>query len=226
MGSRTEGGEAVKVRVLVACERSGVVRDAFRAMGADAWSCDLAPSEVEGQHLQCDVREVLGESWDLLVAHPECRFLCVSGLHWSGRRPGRALETEAAIAFARVFFDATHIPFRAVENPVGVLSTVIRRPDQILQPWQFGADASKATCLWLYGLPALVPVRMVAPRLVASGGKWLMRWANQTDSGQNRLSPGPARAVERSRTYSGVAAAMAAQWFPVVERAVRREVCA
>jgi hypothetical protein len=207
------------LKVLVACEFSGTVRDAFRAHGHDAMSCDLLPTEREGPHYCGDVRDVLGQQWDLLIAHPPCTYLSSSGLHWNKRTPGRAKLTEQAIEFARMLIDATHIPFRAVENPIGCLSTRVREPDQILQPWQFGEDASKATCLWLHGLPRLRPTQFHPPRLVVQNDKWAMRWANQTDSGQNNLGPADDRWAERSKTYHGLAQAMAEQWAEHVTRA-------
>jgi hypothetical protein len=189
---------------LVACEFSGVVRDAFRALGHDAWSCDLLPAEAPGPHIQGDVLQALGEGWDLMIAHPPCTYLASSGLHWNTRRPERAALTEAALAFVLVLADAP-IPRIAVENPIGCLSTRWRKPDQIIQPWQFGHDASKATCLWLKGLPPLQPTD------VLPGGRTARR-ANQTASGQNRLGPSPTRWKERSVTYAGIARAMAEQW--------------
>lgn len=210
------------MKVLVACEYSGAVRDAFRALGHEAMSCDLLETDVPGPHYRGDVRDVLGDPWDLLVAHPPCTYLCSSGLHWNRRgrivdgRP-RAELTEEAIAFARIFIDGpetAHIPRRAVENPIGCLSTRVRKPDQVIHPWQFGHDASKATCLWLAGLALLAPTRIIEGRLV-NGAR---RWANQTDSGQNRLSPSADRWKIRSETYSGIAQAMAAQWGGIVDR--------
>ncbi len=200
-----------KMRVLVACESSGNTRRAFRARGHDAWSCDLqAADDGSPYHYQCDVREVLSMPWDLLIAHPTCTFLCSSGLHWNTRRPERAGQTEDAIKFARMFIDGpetAHIPKRGTENPIGCLSSRVRKPDQIIQPHQFGHDASKATCLWLHGLPLLVPTQHVAPRMVDN----LKRWANQTDSGQNKLPPSADRWKLRSETYQGISDAMADQ---------------
>ena len=195
------------MRVLVACESSGTVRDAFDALGHDAWSCDLLPGERPGQHYQADLCEVIGMGWDLVIAHPPCTFLSASGLHWNRRRPGRAEQTAAALDFVRRIM-AADVPRLAIENPVGCISTQIRRPDQIIQPWQYGHDASKTTCLWLRGLPPLVPTESILPRIVDGRP----RWANQTDSGQNRLGPSPTRWRERSRTYRGIANAMAEQW--------------
>ena len=192
------------MKVLVACEFSGAVRDAFTARGHDAMSCDLLPAETPGRHYQGDVRDVLGGGWDLMVGHPPCTYLAVSGLHWNKRRPERALLTEEALEFVRLLLDAP-IPLIALENPVGCISSRIRKPDQIIQPWQFGHDASKATCLWLKGLPLLQPTD------VLPGGRAARR-ANQTASGQNKLSPSKDRWKLRSLTYPGIAEAMATQW--------------
>jgi hypothetical protein len=192
------------MKVLVACEFSGIVREAFRASGHDAWSCDLLPTERAGPHYQGDVRDILGDGWDLMVAHPPCTYLSASGLHWNRRRPERQALTDAAVLFVQQLLDAP-IPRIAVENPIGALSTRIRKPDQIIQPWQFGHDASKATCLWLVNLPRLVPTDILP------GGR-LARRANQTASGQNKLSPSPDRWKQRSLTYPGIASAMADQW--------------
>ncbi|MFZ9732768.1 MAG: hypothetical protein ACO3BA_05320 [Schleiferiaceae bacterium] len=196
------------MKILVACEYSGRVRDAFRAAGHDAWSCDLLPCDADpAYHIQGDVVPLLGQGWDLMVAHPPCTYLCSSGLHWNKRVEGRQAKTEAALDFVRTLLSCP-IPRVAIENPVGCISTRIRKPDQTIQPWQFGHDASKATCLWLKGLPLLRPTAIISPRMV--DGK--PRWANQTDSGQNRLGPSADRWKIRSETYSGIATAMAQQW--------------
>lgn len=195
------------MRVLIACEYSGAVRDAFIAAGHDAMSCDLLPSEVPGPHYQGDVRDVVGDGWDLMVAHPPCTHLSVSGMHWTRRGLRDPQLTEDALDFVRLLL-AAPIPRIALENPVSIISTRIRKPDQIVQPWQYGHDASKTTCLWLKNLPALQPTQIIEPRIV-NGRK---RWGNQTDSGQNRLSPSPDRWKRRSATYAGIAGAMAAQW--------------
>lgn len=193
------------MRVLVACEYSATVRDAFRARGHDAWSCDLLPTDGDPKwHIQGDVIELLRDSWDLMIAHPPCTYLAVSGLHWNTRRPERAALTVEAIAFVRTLL-AAPIPRIALENPVGCLSTAIRKPDQVIQPWQFGEDASKATCLWLKGLPLLRHTN------VLPGGRTARR-ANQTANGQNKLPPSPDRWKLRSTTYKGIAEAMASQW--------------
>lgn len=201
------------MRVLVACEFSGVVRDAFLRRGHDAVSCDLLPTESPGPHIVGDVLAVLGGGYDLMIAHPPCTYLCSSGLHWNGRVAGRAERTAAALDFVRALLDAP-IPRIAIENPVGCIGSRIRPADQTIQPWQFGHDASKRTCIWLKNLPNLVPTRTVAGRIV--NGKH--RWANQTDSGQNRVAPSADRWKQRSVTYAGIAEAMADQWgnLPVV----------
>ncbi len=194
------------MRVLIACEFSGIVRDAFKARGHHAVSCDLLPCERPGSHVIGDVLDILNASpqWDLMIAHPPCTYLAVSGLHWNKRRPERAAQTESALQFVQALL-AAPISKICVENPIGCISSRIRRPDQIVQPWQFGEDASKATCLWLKGLPPLIQT-MELP-----GGRKARR-ANQTASGQNKLGPSPTRARDRSRTYQGIADAMAQQW--------------
>ena len=197
------------MRVLVGCEYSGRVRSAFRALGHDAWSCDLLSSEDDSEfHIQGDVVALLDEGWDLGIFHPPCTFLAVSGLHWNKRVPGRAEQTEEALRFVRTLMNAP-IPRIAVENPVSCISSRIRKPDQIIQPWWFGEDASKKTCLWLKNLPLLVPTNKLP-------GDDKTRRANQTPSGQNKLGPSPDRWKERSKTYQGVAAAMATRWGGVV----------
>ena len=196
------------MRVLVGCEYSGRVRNAFRDAGHDAWSFDLLPSEDNSPfHIQGDVLPILDQGWDLGIFHPPCTYLAVSGLHWNKRDPERAAKTEEALEFVRTLMSAP-IERIALENPVSCISSRIRKPDQIIQPYEFGEDASKKTCLWLKNLDLLTPTQMVAPRLV--DGK--PRWSNQTDSGQNRLGPSEDRWKERSRTFVGVAKAMAEQW--------------
>ena len=195
------------MKVLIACESSGTVRDAFIRAGHDAMSCDMLPTERPGPHYQGDVRDVLYEHWDMLIGHPPCTYLSVSGMHWTTRGLRDPQLTEDALAFARLLMDAP-IARIAIENPVSIISSRIRKPDQIIQPYQFGHDASKKTCLWLKGLPPLRPTAFVDPRIV--DGK--PRWANQTDSGQNKLPPSKDRWRMRSKTYQGIADAMAAQW--------------
>lgn len=180
------------MRVLVACEYSGRVRDAFRALGHEAMSCDLLPTEVEGQHHMGDVTELLHMGWDLMIAHPPCTHLAVSGSRWF---KDKVKEQAEALAFVQTLMDAP-IPMIAIENPISVISSRIRKPDQIIQPWQFGHGETKATCLWLKGLPKLTPTNVVEGR----------------EARVHRMPPSPDRWKERSRTYQGVADAMAAQW--------------
>lgn len=198
-------------RVLIGCESSGRVREAFRARGHDAWSNDLLPADDGSPyHIQADVLTLLEDGWDAAIFHPTCTFLSSSGLHWNTRgrmvdgRP-RAELTEEAVAFV-LKLAAAPIPKIAIENPIGCLSTRWRKPDQIIHPWMFGDDASKATCLWLKGLPLL------APDGELPGGRKARR-ANQTPSGQNKLGPSPDRWKLRSATYPGIAKAFANQWL-------------
>ena len=180
------------MRVLVACEYSGRVRDAFRARGHDAMSCDLLPTEVPGPHYQGDVRDVLCDGWDLMIAHPPCTHLAVSGARHFFRKEREQAE---ALDFVRLLL-AAPIPRIALENPVSIISSRIRKPDQVIQPWQFGHGETKATCLWLRGLPLLTPTNGVEGR----------------ENRVHRMPPGPDRWKERSRTFQGVADAKAAQW--------------
>jgi hypothetical protein len=190
------------VRVLVACEYSGRVRDAFRALGHDAVSCDLLPTEAPGPHHVGDVRDILRDGWDLMVAHPPCTHLAVSGARWFHAKQREQAE---ALDFVRLLLDAP-IPRIALENPVSIISSRIRKPDQVIQPWQFGHEATKTTCLWLKGLPLLTPTYVVGcgDRHVTKSGRSLPKWYN--------LPPSPDRWRERSRTFDGIARAMAEQW--------------
>jgi site-specific DNA-cytosine methylase len=186
------------MRVLVACEFSGVVREAFRARGHDAWSCDLLAAEDESEfHYQEDLVDCLfGEDnrgyWDLIIAHPPCTHLASSGARWFS---GKEDEQKDAIGFVKLIGES-HTLRIAIENPIGVLSTKWRKPDQIIQPWQFGHGETKATCLWLKNLPKLVPTKIVEGRIPRV----------------HYASPGPDRWKERSRTLPGIADAMAQQW--------------
>jgi hypothetical protein len=192
------------MRVLIACEYSGTVRDAFRAAGHDAMSCDLLPTDRLGPHYQGDVFDVIHDDWDLMIAHPPCTHLAVSGAkHFAAKQAdGRQA---AALFFVQRLLDAP-IPRICLENPVSIISSQIRKPDQIIQPWQFGHEATKTTCLWLKGLPHLVPTNIVGKgaRHVTKGGKSLPTWYN--------LPPSPNRWKIRSATFKGIADAMAAQW--------------
>ncbi len=181
------------MRVLVACEFSGTVRRAFADRGHDAWSCDLLDAEDGSpNHIKGDVVPRLSDGWDLMVAHPPCTHLAVSGARWF--KDKRAEQAEA-LAFVRLLLDAP-IASIALENPVSIISTKVRKPDQVIQPWQFGHGETKATCLWLKNLSPLTPTEVVDGR----------------DARVHRMAPGPDRWRERSRTYAGVAAAMASQW--------------
>ena len=182
------------MRVLVACEFSGVVRRAFRDRGHDAWSCDLLEAEDGSEfHIKQDAQWLAYEErWDLMIAHPPCTHLAVSGARWFKEK---RFEQKEALYFVRTLLYAP-IPRICIENPVSIISTAIRKPDQIIQPWQFGHGETKATCLWLKGLPKLTPTNIVDGR----------------EAKVHRMPPGPDRWKERSRTYAGIAAAMAEQW--------------
>lgn len=191
------------MKVLIACEFSGIVREAFRKRGHDAWSCDFLPSEIEGNHIQGDVLSILNDRWDLMIAHPPCTDLAVSGARYFKQKQKNGSQQKSIDFFLTLI--SAPIPKICVENPVGIMSTLYRKPDQIIQPWQFGHSESKATCLWLSGLPTLLPTKIL--KIPANG-----RWDNQTKSGQNKLGPSIDRWKIRSRTYSGIAEAMAEQW--------------
>lgn len=182
-----------KLKVLIACEYSGVVREAFRKLGHDAWSCDLLDSEDNSPyHLKCDVLTILDQEWDLMIAHPPCTHLAVSGARWF---KNKTKEQKEALDFVQKLMDApiNHI---AIENPISIISSKIRKPDQIIQPWQYGHGETKATCLWLKNLPLLKPTNIVE-------GREPRVW---------KLPPSKDRWKERSRTYQGIADAMAEQW--------------
>jgi len=180
------------VRILIACEYSGTVRDAFIAAGHDAISCDLLPSESPGPHYQGDVTDILNDGFDMMVAHPPCTHLAVSGARWF---KDKVQQQQEALDFVRLLMDAP-IPRICIENPVSIISSRIRKPDQVIQPWQFGHGETKATCLWLKGLPKLTPTNVVEGR----------------EQRIHKMPPSPDRWKERSRTYAGIAAAMAQQW--------------
>lgn len=208
------------MKVLVACEFSGTVRDAFIKKGHDAYSCDLLPTESPGPHYQCDVREILHLGWDLMVAHPDCTYLTNSaawaytdGPYHQKVKPGTPVGAERrqlrkeALAFVSELINAP-VEKICIENPVGVISTQIRPASQYIQPYEYGHDASKKTGLWLKNLPLLQGTCYIHPRIV-NGKK---RWGNQTDSGQNKLTPTQDRWKIRAKTYQGWADAMAEQW--------------
>ena len=193
------------MKILIACEYSGTVREAFSKLGHDAWSCDILETEIPGNHLQCDVREILGDGWDMMIAHPPCTHLAVSGARWF---KDKKVEQAEALEFVRLLLNAP-IEKIAVENPISIISSHIRKPDQIIQPWQFGHGETKATCLWLKNLPKLQPTNIVE-------GREQRIW---------KMPPGENRWKERSRTFEGIAQAMANQWgnFPTE---TKRSICA
>jgi site-specific DNA-cytosine methylase len=180
------------VRILVACEFSGIVRDAFANRGHDSWSCDLLPSERPGSHYFGDVKEILTSGWDLMIAHPPCTHLAVSGARWF---KDKKKEQAEALEFVGMLMNAP-IPKICIENPVSIISSKIRKPDQIIQPWMFGHGETKTTCLWLKGLSKLEPTDIVDGR----------------EARIHKMPPSPIRWKERSRTYQGIADAMANQW--------------
>jgi hypothetical protein len=220
---------------LIGCEKSGIIREAMRRIGIDAWSCDTEPARDGSRyHIQGDIRKTLRLSginpWSGLIIHPECTYLSSSGQHWNGRQPGRTEKTEEAVVFFMWCVAAVEwVGKGRIENPVGIMSTRYRKPDQIIQPFEYGDDASKQTCLWSHGVPLLNGTKYIYPRWVCTlckavhhlavhhkmrqvcrcGGKMLPRWGNQTDSGQNRLGPSDDRKEKRSNTYQGIAEAIA-----------------
>ena len=182
------------MRVLIACEYSGTVREAFKARGHYAMSCDLLPTEQPGNHYQGDVFDIINDGWDLMIAHPPCTHLAVSGARHFAAKKASGVQDEA-LEFVRKLLNAD-IPKIALENPISIISSRIRKPDQIIQPWQFGHGETKATCLWLKELPQLIPTNIVDGR----------------SDRIHKMAPGPNRWKERSRTYMGIADAMASQW--------------
>lgn len=204
------------MKVLIACEFSGIVREAFKAKGHDAWSCDLLPTEIPGQHMEVNVISVLHYGWDMMIAHPPCTYLTVTANKWLKDQPERksgALVGEArreARERAITFFTILHncnIPKIAIENPVGCMSSVLRKPDQIISPNDFGHKEEKKTCLWLKGLPLLIPTNRVEPepRMILKSGKTMPEW-------YARPKLGKARQDMRNRTFPGIARAMSDQW--------------
>ena len=203
------------MRVLIACEFSGVVRDAFIGGGHEAMSCDLLPTEVPGPHYQGSVLDIINNGWDLMIAHPPCTYLTLTGNKWfkpefADRFPTRHQDREDAIEFFMALANAP-IPKIAIENPIGVLSSRWRKPNQIIQPWQYGFPTTKATCLWLKGLPNLVPTNIVSKGevVVSKSGNRMSRWYYETSKLPLK---GGVRAKARSVTFQGIADAMAAQW--------------
>ena len=194
------------MKVLIACEYSGIVRDAFAAKSHDAWSCDILPTESPGNHFQGDILEHLDKGWDLMIAHPPCTHLAVSGARWftEGKKPWSLQED--ALNFVRKLLDAP-IDKIALENPVSVISTKIRKPNQIIQPFEYGHDVTKKTCLWLKNLPNLKPTKIVKPDIVLVNGKKMSRMHYESFK-----LPSKERSKVRSKFYTGIAEAMADQW--------------
>lgn len=183
------------MKILIACEESAIVRDAFTALGHDAMSCDLMASARPGKHYQGDVVPLLREPWDMVIAFPPCTDLAVSGARWFPEKRANGSQ-QRSIEFFMLFTDLEHVPNVSIENPIGIMSSLYRKPNQIIQPWQFGHGETKATCLWLKGIPNLIPTNIVEGR----------------EARVHRMPPGPDRAKLRSRTYQGIADAMAQQW--------------
>jgi len=192
------------MKVLIACEYSGTVRNAFIRAGHDAMSCDILPSDAPGPHYQGDVLDILKDGWDMMIAHPPCTHLAVSGAKHFAKKIADGRQ-QAALDFVQALMDAP-IPRICIENPVSIISTRIRKPDQIIQPWQFGHEATKTTCLWLKNLPALMPTKIVGrgKRHITKSGRSLPDWYN--------LPPSEDRWKIRSATFPGIADAMATQW--------------
>lgn len=210
------------MKVLIACEFSGIVREAFAKRGHDAWSCDLLPTELPGQHIQDDIRNVLrhgGEDWDLVIAHPPCTYLTVTGNKWykpeyKNRFPNREQQRKEAILFFE-FFTMLKTRKVCIENPVGIMSRIYRKPDQYIQPYQFGHPTTKKTCLWLKNLSLLKPTKIVKPEYFIAAGKKYSATAYMSKISLNYpdyLPHGKERSKLRSRTYQGIANAMAEQW--------------
>ena len=225
------------MKVLVACEFSGIVREAFKAKGHDAWSCDILPTEAAGQHIQGDVIDILGDGWDLMIAHPPCTYLCVTGNKWfkpeyKDRFPDRPQQREDAVVFFMALANAP-IPRIATENPICIMSSRWRKPDQIIQPYYFGDPHLKKTCLWLKGLPKLAHYpedtfthkkTWVEPEFVtyksrtkkSGSSKYPVAWSGKTKTTKMpmawKLGPSPDRWKIRSKTFQGIADAMADQW--------------
>ena len=188
------------MKVLIACEYSGRVRDAFIAQGYEAMSCDMLPTEAPGPHYQGDVFDVIDDGWDLMIAFPPCTDLCVSGARWFKEKQADGRQ-QASVDFFWKLAQA-NVPRIAIENPVGIMSSRYRKPDQIIQPWQFGHGETKATCIWLKNLPRLTPTNIVEGR----------------EARIHKMPPGPDRWKERSRTFQGIADAMARQWSAYIEQ--------
>lgn len=207
------------MKLLVACERSNVVRDAFASLGWDAWSCDLQDAANGGKHYKGDVRDILFDEWDLVIAHPPCTYLTVTGNRWFNPEyaetyPTRRQDRRDAIQFF-MLFTKLQVPY-AIENPVGIMSRVWRKPNQIIQPYEFGHVEAKKTCLWLQGLPRLRPTKIVKPEYTTfESGKRMATWYANAWKNDDRMNI-------RSQTFQGVADAMASQWTASLEKQTRK----
>lgn len=194
----------------MACEYSGTVRDEFASLGHDAWSCDFEPQQTIGNHYQCDVLKILHHDWDLMIAHPPCERLCVSGARWKYEKAGWSEEQERALALVRALLEAP-ISRIALENPVGIISTKIRKPDQVLQPWMFGIPETKATCLWLKNLPYLQPTHRETDLFDPEP-------PTLRHPRVHKLAPSPDRKKLRAWKFKAIARQMALQWGTVKEK--------
>lgn len=195
------------MRVLVACEFSGAVRDAFKEAGHDAWSCDLLPSDTEGNHIVGNVLDVINDGWDLMIAHPPCTHICVSGARHFAKKIADGRQQQGIDFFMALA--NCNIPRYAIENPIGIMSSKWRKPDQIIQPWEYGHGTTKATCLWLKGLPLLKPTNIVdkGEVWVSKSGKRMSKWCYDS----SLLQP-KEREKMRNKTFQGIAIAIARQW--------------
>jgi site-specific DNA-cytosine methylase len=195
------------MKVLIACEFSGTVRDAFAKLGHDAWSCDLEPTDVPGNHYQGDMFDIINEEWDLMIAHPPCTHLAVSGARHFAKKRADGRQQQGIDFFMKVV--STNIPKVAVENPIGIMSSIYRKPDQIIQPWEYGHSVTKSTCFWLKGLPLLKPTNIVEKGAIwtAKSGKKMSHWYYESS-----CLPPKQREKMRNKTFQGIADAMADQW--------------
>lgn len=195
------------MKVLIACEFSGTVREAFAKLGHDAWSCDLEPTSLPGNHYQGDMFDIVNDGWDLIIAHPPCTHLAVSGARHFEKKRADGRQQQGIDFFMRVV--NIDVPKLAVENPIGIMSTLYRKPEQIIQPFEYGHEATKSTCLWLRGLPLLKPTNIVSKGefVTFPSGKRMNKW--YADS--SKLSP-KEREKWRNKTFQGIANAMAEQW--------------
>ena len=206
------------MKILLACEESQTLTKKFREIGHEAYSCDILPTSGDNPewHIQQDVIPLLKKKWDMVIAFPPCTHLAVSGAAWFAKKIADGRQQQG-IEFFMEFTKLDHIPKVAIENPIGIMSKIWRKPDQIIQPYDFGDDASKRTCLWLKNLPLLKPTKRIQGRMVKNpSGKIVERWSNQCDNyGHDKTSPSPTRGNQRSKTYEGIADAIVSQWTKI-----------